>query len=79
MKCPFCGKEMQSGILSGDGRSKVTWKAGDRKTGGLARLFGIGKVTAADYSLATFSIRSDYCDDCGKMIFDTYVEEEPLI
>ena len=32
MNCPFCGKEMQKGILSGDGRSALTWKAGEKKT-----------------------------------------------
>ena len=31
MICPFCGKEMEKGILSGDGRSKVRWKAVEKK------------------------------------------------
>ena len=29
MICPFCGKEMKRGIMSGDGRSRVFWKAGN--------------------------------------------------
>ena len=75
MYCPFCAKEMQHGILSGDGRSNVTFSAGDKKTGWFDRLTGKEKVTAADYTLATFTIKADYCPFCRKMIFDTGVTE----
>ena len=74
MICPFCEKEMQQGILSGDGRQAVTWKAGSSKTGAFDRLFGIGKVTAAEYTLTTFSIEAQYCPGCKKMIFDTGIK-----
>ena len=74
MTCPFCGKEMQKGILSGDGRSAVTWKAGDKKTGGFDRFIGIGKLTAARYSLTAFTIDADYCTSCKKMIFETDIQ-----
>ena len=75
MTCPFCKKEMQHGILSGDGRSNVTFKAGDKKTGGFDRFIGIGKVTAAKHGPATFAIDANYCPDCKKMIFDTDIKE----
>ena len=32
MICHFCGKEMEKGILSGDGRCAVRWKSGCCKT-----------------------------------------------
>lgn len=74
MKCPYCGKEMQKGILSGDGRSNVTWKAGDKKTGEFDRFIGIGKITAAKHTLTTFTIEAEYCIYCKKMIFDTEIK-----
>ena len=73
MKCPYCGAEMLEGILSGDGRSPVTWKQGDRKAGLMDRITGTGTVTAAKRNLVTFTIEAAYCPDCGKMIFDTGV------
>ena len=73
MTCPFCGGEMEKGILSGDGRSKVSWKQGDRKTGVTDRIAGIGTVTAARYTLTAFTIEAFFCRRCKKMIFDTDV------
>ncbi len=74
MDCPFCGREMQQGILSGDGRSNVTFKPGEKKTGEFDRFLGIGKVTAARHGLSTFTIDADYCTYCKKMIFDTEIK-----
>lgn len=71
MECPFCGKEMSKGILSGDGRSAVRWNAGDKKAGFMDTLNGSGVITAAKHSLATFTIEAYYCTSCKKMIFDT--------
>ena len=73
MDCPFCGKEMKKGILSGDGRSPVTWKQGDRKAGFVDRIVGAGTVKAARRTLTTFTVEAYYCPDCRKMIFDTDV------
>ena len=74
MNCPFCGKEMQHGILSGDGRSAVTFKPGEKKTGWFDRLIGIDKLTAAKYTLTAFMIDADYCPGCKKMVFDTDIK-----
>ena len=65
---------MQHGILSGDGRSAVTFKPGNKKTGGFDRFLGINKLTAAKYTLTAFTIDADYCPDCKKMIFDTEIK-----
>jgi len=71
MTCPFCGKEMQKGIMSGDGRSRVFWKAGDRKATLADRITGVGEVTAARHRIGVFTIVTYYCDPCRKMVFDT--------
>ncbi len=73
MICPFCGNEMVKGILSGDGRSPVVWKQGDKKTSTIDKIVGIGTVTAAQRTLASFTIESFFCRECQKMIFDTDV------
>jgi len=73
MICPFCGNEMVKGILSGDGRSPVVWKQGDKKTSTIDKIVGIGTVTAAKRTLASFTIESFFCRECQKMIFDTDV------
>ena len=73
MVCPFCGKEAEKGILSGDGRSRVRWKAGEKKAGFVDALSDSGRVTAVDYSLASFAAEAYFCRPCRKMIIDTDV------
>ncbi len=71
MKCPYCNQEMENGIISGDGRSGVFWKKGDKKAGFMDRLGGAGKIEAAKYTLTTFTMEANYCPACKKMIIDT--------
>ena len=71
MTCPICGKEMTHGTITGDGRSGVYWNVPDVKTSLFDKLAGIGKITAANYTLTTFTIEADYCSTCHKMMFDT--------
>ena len=75
MTCPFCGKEMEKGILSGDGRCKVRWKAGDKKADFFDALAAQGGVSAVQYGLATFTVEAFFCAGCKKMIIDTDVEK----
>lgn len=75
MKCPYCNQEMEKGIMSGDGRSMVWWKQGDKKTNLWDKLGGIGKIDAVKYALGVFTIESYYCDACKKMIFETTVSK----
>ena len=71
MNCPYCGQEMQEGIISGDGRSGVYWKAGDKKAGFMDKLSGTGKIESVKYTLTTFTIEANYCMACKKMIIET--------
>lgn len=75
MVCPFCGSEMYSGILHGDGRCAVRWEGDGDKTPLLEQMLGKCRVDAAKYSFGRFSIRADYCLSCKKMIFDTGIED----
>lgn len=74
MKCPFCEKEMKKGILYGDGRSGVHWNEGSKKVPALEAMVGKGRVTAAKYTLVSFTIESFYCDSCKKMVIETDLE-----
>ena len=67
MICPFCGKEMEKGILSGDGRCAVRWKTGDKKANFTDTLVDSGRVTAAKHTIAYFTIEAYYCSVCKKM------------
>ena len=73
MTCPYCGKQMLKGILSGDGRSPVTWKQGEKMAGVIDRIVGSGVVTAAKRTLTMFTIETWFCPSCKKMVFDTDV------
>ncbi len=75
MKCPFCDKEMTKGFISGDGRSGVYWNDEAEKISFVDKIVGVGKVTAAKYTLTQFKIDANYCPDCKKMIFDTEVSK----
>ena len=75
MKCPFCDKEMTKGFISGDGRSGVYWNDEAVKTSFLDKMVGVGRLTAAKHTLTQFKIEANYCEACGKMIFDTGVEK----
>jgi len=75
MKCPYCNQEMQKGIISGDGRSKVYWKAGDKKVNFMDKLESKGKIEAVKYTLASFAIEANYCITCKKMIFETDISK----
>ena len=75
MICSFCGKEMEKCILSGDGRSKVRWKAGEKKADILDTLSDAGGVSAIRYSLTAFTVESFFCSVCKKMIIETDVDK----
>lgn len=85
MQCPFCGKDMDEGIVSasfsrGFYRSRIFWedKKDDRKP--REKLFAKGKYLYAEnyrgellLENGTPLIPAHKCDDCQKVILDTYV------
>ncbi|MCM1579534.1 MAG: PF20097 family protein [Ruminococcus sp.] len=71
MTCPFCGGDMRKGVISGDGRSGVYFKEGEKKAAFTDKLGDKGKLTAVKYSLAVFEIEAFFCGKCRKMVFDT--------
>ena len=40
MKCPFCEKEMQKGVISSNDRSKIFWEPENEKLGVMDRIVG---------------------------------------
>lgn len=51
MQCPYCKKEMQKGVISGDRRCKMYWETEDKKPGFFDKLNGTCRVSAAKYIL----------------------------
>ena len=70
MICPYCGKEMQKGILAGDVRS-LAWKEGEKGPGAVDFIAGIGRLSAAKTKLTWMRLESHYCKSCQKLIIDT--------
>lgn len=78
MKCPFCGKEMDEGFVRGSGgrsiyKSFLYWNDSENKMG----WFKMGLKLAADHhNLGYPAVVAYKCDDCKKIIMDTYIVEE---
>jgi hypothetical protein len=75
MTCPFCGKEMKKGVMSGDGRQGLSWKEGENRANFIEKLGGSCAVTAMKGSLLVFTVETHFCRVCKKMIIDTDVTE----
>lgn len=74
MKCPYCNNVMTKGIISGDGRSPVTWKEGNKKANFLDKLGGGVMLKLSKKTISTFEIESFYCNKCHIMMFETEIE-----
>ena len=76
--CPYCGGEMISGKIRGDGRSGVKFLRDDAPGDFLSKLdraLWSGAVTAAEFTMlgTCFFINARFCEKCRKMIFSTDV------
>lgn len=75
MKCPFCGKEMVEGFVRGLSRqphynSSLYWNDSEHKFG----WFSNGQKLASDHhNLGCPAVTAYKCDDCKKIIMDTYI------
>ena len=73
MLCPYCGKEMKTGLIHGDGRGSIYWKEGTKNKTFTEWLGGSGKITAVKHKWTFFRIESHFCSQCRKMIIETDV------
>ena len=72
-KCPWCGKEMEQGFLTG-GRDGVHWYAGIYKFEPFRGLTG-DAVDVLDESSWGHYKTTWLCRECGKMVFDIPASE----
>lgn len=73
MNCPWCEREMQSGVITGDGRSRIRFQPDGVKYTFGDLLCGTGVLTAAVIKFMTANVPAHYCDRCGKMVIETKV------
>lgn len=73
MKCPFCGGDMQPGIIKYNSNMPLRWIPENTPKSGLDRFWdvlgGIGILTAGQRSKG--KLKSDFCPACKRMIFET--------
>ncbi len=73
MICPWCKKEMQAGIISGDGRSRVRFQPDGVKYSFGDILAGVGILEAAQTNWVVSRIPAHYCHHCGKIVIESKV------
>ena len=73
--CPYCNNNMKEGFISGDGRSRVRWEDANEKVGRFEKAITNKGCIAAKYTLTSFHIKANYCENCGKIIFDARIIE----
>jgi hypothetical protein len=73
MNCPWCEREMQAGIITGDSRSKVRFQPEGVKYSFGDLLSGTGLLTAARYGWFYQGTPAHFCRHCKKMVIDTDV------
>jgi len=76
MNCPYCGKEMEEGLIQS--LHEITWKKGVKR-----RLFGGSllhpdAVTLSEFSLIGSGVVAHLCRECGKMVIDLADETSDL-
>lgn len=73
MICPWCGREMQVGELTCDGRRNLRFHPEGVKLTFGDMLCGIGLLTAARTKWMVIHLPVHYCDHCKKMVVETEV------
>ena len=74
MNCPYCDREMTSGILSTSRDKPCFVEDGRRLTFGES-ISGVGMLTATTTNGIVNSTPAYYCPACRKIIIDTGVEK----
>ena len=74
--CPYCGKEMQGGNITGDGRGSLFWQAAGTKRRISDYLGGRGLLKSVSYkNFWRFTLKGNYCPGCKKLIIDTEIQK----
>lgn len=73
MRCPYCGEEMEKGLIHGGARGRIYWKKGTERATIGEILGGVGLLKATKIGLAYFTLEAHFCRKCKKMIIDTDV------
>lgn len=63
MQCPYCGNEMQDGVISFCMRNKTVWKSNDDSK-------EIKKIILKPDSFDHNKMDAAFCNNCNKMILD---------
>lgn len=76
MTCPYCGEQMQSGVIRYDNRFGLRWVNEAEKPSNwdklCASLGGLGQLTAAEEDgWGRGRISGEYCAACKKLIIET--------
>lgn len=65
MKCPYCGKKMQSGFIPTD-TTPAQWISNDKKQSLIKTKYSKDcKKIIADNTLMGIHAKADYCESCG--------------
>ncbi|MDF2485493.1 MAG: hypothetical protein K0R46_1661 [Herbinix sp.] len=71
MKCPYCGDEMASGCITGDGRMPFQWYPdSDMQKGFWDRITTMHEVLAKASIITKTKLRGYQCLACKKIIID---------
>lgn len=69
MKCPYCGKEMEGGMIQSP--QEIAWLKGERKHFFGKAEFHDGSVVLSEFSFWKGSVVTAYlCRDCKKVLID---------
>lgn len=73
MRCPYCDKEMQAGVIRGDGRETPRFiRNGEKKHSLADYINGKGALTV-NFSWNKFLLDANYCTSCKKFVIENDV------
>ena len=70
MNCPYCQKEMESGVIQSP--HEIAWTRKKRRYPHNTRLFPLpeSSVVLAEWSLSGSTVEAFYCRACRKIVID---------
>lgn len=64
MTCPFCGREMEEGVLAAPGAARIFW--GEKESVGIPKSWPLGKASVLRRRPKVE--KAFYCDDCDRVV-----------